>query len=102
MCEQFRHAEPAPPQAPFRRLGRADGSARQPALIRWRRRPKWHSTELSLSWSCKKRILLDTSRRRALLKYVTGILLSWYAQVWGNNARAVPDGGDQIVAHLSK
>jgi hypothetical protein len=38
----------------------------------------------------------------ALLKYVTGILLSWYSQVWGNNARAVPGGGDQIVAHLSK
>jgi len=38
----------------------------------------------------------------ALLKYVTGTLFSWYSQDWGNNARAVPDGGDQIVAHLSK
>jgi hypothetical protein len=38
----------------------------------------------------------------ALLKYVTGILFSMYSEVGGNNAHAVPDGGDQIVAHLSK
>jgi hypothetical protein len=38
----------------------------------------------------------------ALLKYATGILFSMYSQVGGNNARAVPDGGDQIVAYLSK
>jgi hypothetical protein len=37
-----------------------------------------------------------------LLKYAAEILFSLYSQVWGNNARAIPDGGDQIVAQLSK